>query len=72
LIYPTSLDIISKYMRVKCPRCGTVVEWQGNEWRPFCSERCKLIDLGAWASEEYRIPEESSIKENVETVKKSD
>ncbi|HWP91905.1 MAG TPA: DNA gyrase inhibitor YacG [Thermodesulfobacteriota bacterium] len=59
-------------MRVKCPRCGTVVEWQGNEWRPFCSERCKLIDLGAWASEEYRIPEESSMKENIETVKKND
>jgi endogenous inhibitor of DNA gyrase (YacG/DUF329 family) len=49
-----------------------VVEWQGNEWRPFCSERCKLIDLGAWASEEYRIPEESSMKENIETVKKND
>ncbi len=30
--------------------------WEENPWRPFCSERCKLIDLGAWASEEYRIP----------------
>lgn len=27
----------------------------GNRWRPFCSERCKRIDLGAWASEQYRI-----------------
>ena len=27
-----------------------------NAWRPFCSERCKLIDLGAWASERYRVP----------------
>jgi len=27
-----------------------------NVWRPFCSERCKLIDLGAWASERYRVP----------------
>ncbi|GIW48494.1 MAG: DNA gyrase inhibitor YacG [Deltaproteobacteria bacterium] len=42
-------------MKVRCPRCNRVVEWEGNEWRPFCSERCKLIDLGAWVSEEYRI-----------------
>jgi endogenous inhibitor of DNA gyrase (YacG/DUF329 family) len=28
-----------------------------NRWRPFCSERCKMIDLGAWANEEYRVPQ---------------
>jgi len=55
-------------MQVKCPRCGKLVEWEGNEWRPFCSERCKLIDLGAWASEEYRIPEEPLLKENLEQL----
>ncbi len=43
---------------VNCPRCGTPVAWQPqNRWRPFCSERCKMIDLGAWANEEYRVPE---------------
>ncbi len=31
-----------------CPRCGEPSVWEGNEFRPFCSERCKLIDLGAW------------------------
>jgi endogenous inhibitor of DNA gyrase (YacG/DUF329 family) len=42
---------------VNCPRCGTGVEWSpDNKWRPFCSERCKMMDLGAWASESYRIP----------------
>jgi len=42
---------------VSCPRCGTPVEWgPENAWRPFCSERCKLIDLGAWATERYRVP----------------
>jgi len=42
---------------VACPRCGTSVEWTAAErWRPFCSERCKLIDFGAWASESYRVP----------------
>ncbi|MFN6964604.1 MAG: DNA gyrase inhibitor YacG [Pyrinomonadaceae bacterium] len=45
---------------VKCPTCGKRVEYQGNEFRPFCSERCKLLDLGAWADEEYSLPAESS------------
>jgi endogenous inhibitor of DNA gyrase (YacG/DUF329 family) len=40
----------------KCPTCGRPVEWQDNPWRPFCSERCKLIDFGKWTSEEYRVP----------------
>ncbi|GAB2180789.1 hypothetical protein DLREEDagrD3_10120 [Denitratisoma sp. agr-D3] len=42
---------------VPCPTCGKTVEWlPSNRWRPFCSERCKKIDLGAWANEEYRVP----------------
>lgn len=42
---------------VKCPTCGTDVEWRPeNRSRPFCSARCKQIDLGAWAAEEYRVP----------------
>lgn len=41
---------------VSCPNCGTMVEWsEAAPFRPFCSERCKLIDLGAWAAEEHRI-----------------
>jgi len=41
---------------VKCPQCGTPVPWTAaSKWRPFCSERCKMIDLGAWASERYRV-----------------
>lgn len=43
-------------MKVKCPTCGKATEYDSkNPWRPFCSERCKLIDLGAWASEDYVI-----------------
>ncbi len=43
--------------RVACPRCGKPAEYSpANPWRPFCSERCREIDLGAWASESYRIP----------------
>ena len=41
---------------ITCPTCGANVEWtEQSAARPFCSERCKLIDLGAWASEEYRM-----------------
>lgn len=43
-------------MKVKCPTCGRETEYgPRNPWRPFCSERCKLIDLGAWANDEYLI-----------------
>ena len=42
---------------VQCPTCDRVVQWNASSpWRPFCSERCKLIDLGAWASEQHAIP----------------
>jgi endogenous inhibitor of DNA gyrase (YacG/DUF329 family) len=42
---------------VNCPTCSNKVEWkESNLWRPFCSERCKQIDLGAWAEEKYTIP----------------
>ncbi|MGH7826257.1 MAG: DNA gyrase inhibitor YacG [Candidatus Binatia bacterium] len=42
--------------RIKCPTCRAEVQWESNPHRPFCSERCQLIDLGAWTSERYRIP----------------
>ncbi|TRO83916.1 DNA gyrase inhibitor YacG [Desulfuromonas acetexigens] len=42
-------------LKVRCPRCGARVSWAGNENRPFCSEKCRLIDLGRWADEEYSI-----------------
>ena len=45
---------------VKCPRCGKKAEYNGNEFRPFCSERCKLIDVGAWADAEYALPAENA------------
>ncbi|HAK32599.1 MAG TPA: DNA gyrase inhibitor YacG, partial [Acinetobacter radioresistens] len=40
--------------------CGKPATWENNEFRPFCSERCKMIDLGAWANEEYRVPTQDS------------
>jgi len=42
---------------VSCPHCGKPVAWSpASKWRPFCSERCRLIDLGQWFSEEHAIP----------------
>ncbi len=39
----------------KCPICKKVITSEDNPFRPFCSERCRVIDLGKWASEDYRI-----------------
>ena len=42
---------------VPCPRCGAQAPYAPeNPWRPFCTERCRVIDLGNWASEAYRVP----------------
>ena len=41
-----------------CPVCKKRTRWDDNPFRPFCSERCKLNDLGNWASEAYRIADE--------------
>jgi endogenous inhibitor of DNA gyrase (YacG/DUF329 family) len=42
-------------MKLCCPLCRRETTWEDNEWRPFCSERCQTIDLGKWASEDYRV-----------------
>ena len=48
---------MSEARKVRCPQCGGESLWStDNPERPFCSKRCKLIDLGAWAAEEHAIP----------------
>ncbi|HXS21036.1 MAG TPA: DNA gyrase inhibitor YacG [Steroidobacteraceae bacterium] len=42
--------------RVKCPTCQREIDWSQSPYRPFCSERCRLIDLGAWLTEKHAIP----------------
>ncbi|MDF0674240.1 MAG: DNA gyrase inhibitor YacG [Nitrospira sp.] len=39
-----------------CPLCHQSTTWEANPWRPFCSERCQITDLGMWAAEQFRIP----------------
>lgn len=53
-------------MRVTCPTCRQDADWENNKYRPFCSARCRTADLGAWASENYRITGEDSPSEGQE------
>ena len=62
---------------VKCPTCKKEVEWsEASTFRPFCSDRCRLIDLGDWASEKHSIPddplpsiEDYQLSDNIESDK---
>lgn len=46
---------------VNCPTCGKTAPYSSaNPHRPFCSERCRLIDLGQWATESYRVPSDET------------
>jgi len=52
---------VSRSLRVACPTCRAEVEWSGTSpWRPFCSARCKGIDLGDWASNRFVIADRDS------------
>lgn len=53
-------------MIVKCPTCKKKVKWEGNTFRPFCSERCKINDLALWAEEKYVVSEEIDTDIDVE------
>jgi endogenous inhibitor of DNA gyrase (YacG/DUF329 family) len=58
----------------RCPLCGRPIQYEGNPFRPFCTQRCKMIDLGAWLKEDYRIADPaclgneaySDLKENAD------
>ena len=52
-------------MQVRCPNCRVQHEYQvQSPFRPFCSERCRLIDLGAWSQESYKIPVENYVQDD--------
>ncbi|MCI0721859.1 MAG: DNA gyrase inhibitor YacG [Acidobacteria bacterium] len=48
---------------MKCPICRQTASWEGNPNRPFCSERCRLIDLGNWAAGQYSLPAQETDRE---------
>jgi hypothetical protein len=62
---------------MRCPICKQNVLWEGNPFRPFCSDRCKLIDLDNWLEERYRVsshpdPEEDDAIEGGTTATKGE
>ena len=52
-----------KILNVKCPKCKENFNYYDSESRPFCSERCKSVDLGHWFSENYTVASEEPLKE---------
>ena len=52
---------MTEIQRVECPHCGKPVPWtDASKWKPFCSERCRVIDLGDWLAEKHAIPTEET------------
>ena len=52
---------------MKCPICKKPTVWEGNPDRPFCSERCRIIDLGKWSAQDYRLEVRlTDVEESVE------
>ena len=67
----------NKYVRkmqkkIKCTRCKQEIVWENNLHRPFCSEKCKLIDLDKWAEEKYRVPGEKINSDKIESEEDDD
>ena len=55
-IAPATLNIpVKNPSKVRCPTCRKSGEWFAGKFAPFCSHRCKLVDLGKWFSEEHRV-----------------
>jgi uncharacterized protein len=53
--------------KILCPICSDEIEIDvSNSYRPFCSKRCRLIDLGQWVNEEYSISEQTSSEHNID------
>ena len=55
---------MNKFLKVKCPQCKLIFSYYDSLSRPFCSERCKMIDLGHWFEESYRVPVKGQVNEN--------
>jgi len=50
---------------MKCPGCQKETTFKDNPFRPFCSERCKMIDLGRWAAGDFRVASEEKPTEGI-------
>jgi endogenous inhibitor of DNA gyrase (YacG/DUF329 family) len=61
-------EVVPTDRRVRCPTCGTPTAWRGNPHRPFCSLTCRLIDLGGWLDERFRIRSDDDAPANDQNV----
>ncbi len=63
---------MNKKLEVKCPNCEKKFNYYDGEFRPFCSDRCQMIDLGQWFNESYAVPTKEALSEEDidEVVKK--
>lgn len=60
---------MNKKLQVKCPQCNKNFDYYSVKTRPFCSERCKMVDLGHWLSENYTLPSNEKLsEEDIETI----
>jgi endogenous inhibitor of DNA gyrase (YacG/DUF329 family) len=60
---------MKKNLEVKCPQCSVKFNYYDGEFRPFCSDRCKMIDLGQWFNESYALPTKEALSdEDIEEV----
>lgn len=59
-----------KQREVSCPHCKKKFNYYDSEFRPFCSEKCRLIDLGQWLSESYSVPAEKLTPDEMETLER--
>jgi len=57
-----------KKIDVTCPTCKKKFNYYSSDFRPFCSERCRLIDLGQWLSESYTVPVEKLTEDEAQTL----
>lgn len=58
--------------QVKCPQCKEKFNYYDSEFRPFCSEKCKMIDLGHWLNESYSVPSQGPLsEEEINEIEKS-
>jgi len=55
-----------KFLEVSCPRCKKKFNYHSSDFRPFCSEKCRLIDLGQWLNETYTVPASKITPEEAE------
>ena len=63
---------MDKKLKVKCPSCKSEFLYYKSKFRPFCCERCKMIDLGEWFFESYKVPSKSPLEDqDIETIEKA-